>query len=298
MAKRALVAGINDYTNWNNASPISAPNLSWCIADATSFATMLNDAFGFDEVCVLQDAKATSQAILGGVKSLLSKSQAGDVVCLYFSGHGGRLAQDGDASGRYYETLVPYDCPAMVTSGQIASIAQSLPPSQVNFTIVLDSCHSGGIYLSPEMTGFRGFICGQAFMDAFVAACQTVVPFISLLDPAAIDGNVSQLACSANLASMCVDPSKDNPNDAKATLLSACDYNENAGESGDLGHGFFTSALLDTVNQSGFEMSHPDLLAALRVKVAKLAEGAQTPQLRGRPVRLQENFLGNWIYSV
>jgi len=55
MAKRALVVGINDYSNWNNGATVNglvltAPNLSCDIADATDFAQLLNDAFLFDSV--------------------------------------------------------------------------------------------------------------------------------------------------------------------------------------------------------------------------------------------------------
>jgi hypothetical protein len=42
-------------------------------------------------------------------------------------------------------------------------------------------------------------------------------------------------------------------------------------------------------------MSHPDFLAAV---AAKIADQTQTPQLRGRPVRMQENFLAGWNYSI
>lgn len=69
-----------------------------------------------------------------------------------------------------------------------------------------------------------------------------------------------------------------------------------------MGHGFFTKAVLDTVNQSNFQISHPNLLAALRQKVSGFVStygtGPQTPQLRGRPVRLSENFLMGWNYSI
>ena len=101
---------------------------------------------------------------------------------------------------------------------------------------------------------------------------------------------------------MSVDTSKDNPNDARATLLSACDYGEESEERSELGHGFFTKAMLDAVNQSNFQISHTNLLAALQKGVAgyvsTYSTPSQTPQLRGRPVRLEENFLAGWNYSI
>ncbi len=245
MAKKAIVVGINDYTNWNNGVTIggltlSAPNLSWCIADSSSFAELLKSGFSFDNVTLLQDSQATSQAILDAVTTTLANSSAGDTVCFYFSGHGGRMPESADASStRYYETIIPYDA-KMITSMQIATIAQSLTPSEINFTLVLDSCHSGGMFLSPEA---RGFTWTQEAAQAFQSTCQSIIPWICLLDAALLDGNVSALTLSrAGVCAMQVNSSKDNPESAKATLLSACDYGELSGESSSISHGYFTQA--------------------------------------------------------
>jgi len=300
MAKKALVVGINDYSNWNNGATVngltlSAPNLSCDVADATDFGQLLKDAFLFDSITTLQDSQATARAIVDGITGLLSSSQAGDVVCFYFSGHGGRLPEDPSSSStRYYEAILPYDT-SLVTSAQVASIAQALEPNAINFTLVLDACHSGGMFLSPDA---KGAVWDKSTATAFQAACCAIVPWICLLDPAGVDNNVSNLTLLSNgLCSMSKDPSKDNPNDAKATLLSACDYDEVAGAASGKGHSTFTQAILDIVNQSNFQISHPDLVAALRKQVTSYST-SQTPQLRGRPVRLQENFLSGWNYCV
>lgn len=301
MAKKAIVVGINDYSNWNNGVAIggltlSAPNLSWCVADSFSFAELLKSGFGFDEVKTLQDAQATSQAILDALTTTLGNSAPGDTVCFYFSGHGGRIPESPDSSStRYYETIIPYDA-SMITSMQIAKIAQNLPPSQINFTLVLDSCHAGGMFLSPET---RGFTWTQEAAQAFQSSCETIIPWICLLDATLLDGNVSALALSrSGLCTMQVDSSKDNPDTAQATLLSACDYGELSGESSSISHGYFTQAILDVVNACNFQITHPELLAQLGPKIAGYAGAGQTPQLRGRPVRLQEQFLAGWNYSI
>jgi len=301
VTKRALVAGVNDYTNWNSGVTVggltlSVPNLNYCNADADSFAQLLTDGFIFEEVTLLKDSQATSSAILSGIKKLLAASAAGDVMCFYFSGHGGRIPETaGSSSTRYHETIIPYDA-TMISSMDVASIADSLQPSFVNFTLVLDSCNSGGMFLSPDS---RGFIWDQAAAAAFQAACSTIVPWICLLEAAALDGNVSNLVLqNSGLCTMSVDTSKDNPDNAKATLLSACDYAELSRESASVGHGYFTQAILDTVNACNFQISHTDFLAQVRQKVAGYVGGGQTPQLRGRPVRMAESFLVGWNYSI
>ena len=96
---------------------------------------------------------------------------------------------------------------------------------------------------------------------------------------------------------MSVDPAKDFADADKVTLLSACNYNELAGETRSQGHGYFTNAFLDIVNASGFTIDHPTLIEQLRAKVSGY-EASQTPQLRGRPVCLQENFQEGWNYSI
>jgi hypothetical protein len=150
--------------------------------------------------------------------------------------------------------------------------------------------------LSPES---RGFTWSKDAALTFQSACEAIVPWICLLDPSACDGNVTGLTVQdSGVCTMAVNTSKDSPENAKATLLSACDYGELSSESSTVKHGYFTQAILDTVNACNFQITHPDLLSQLQQKVTAYAAGTQTPQLRGRPVRLQEDFLAGWNYSV
>jgi hypothetical protein len=301
MTKRALVAGVNDYANWNsgvtvNGITLTAPNLSYCVADAEAFAQLLTSGFSFAEVQVLKDSQVTSSAILDGVKSMLASSVAGDVACFYFSGHGGRIPETpASASTRYYESIIPYDA-TMVSSMDIAAIASSLEPSVVNLTLVLDSCHSGGLFLSPDS---RGATWDSAAAQAFEAACTAIVPWIGLLDVASLDGNVTGLKLDeSGLCKMTVNASLDTPENAKATLFSACDYQELSREGASVGHGFFTQSIIDVVNACDFSIAHTAFLDQVRQRVVGYVASGQTPQLRGRPVRLEENFLAGWNYSI
>ncbi len=69
-------------------------------------------------------------------------------------------------------------------------------------------------------------------------------------------------------------------------------------ESSSVQHGYFTQSILEVVNACRFHISHPDLRSQLVAKVASYAGGGQTPQLRERPVRLNEDFLAGWNYSI
>ncbi len=291
--KRAVVAGINNYTNWNSQG---FADLNCCRNDAESFAQLLVDAFLFDQnnVTLCEDDQATSDMLIASISNMLSVSEAGDVACFYFSGHGDEVpTSDGST---YQHTFVPFSGP-MITNDDIAALAQPLEPSYVNLTMVLDSCHSGGVYVPGEEDAIRTRSWTQEMIDAFVSVCQTVCPLIGLPDPSSLGINISNPQPSNSGVTMTVDYTKDFSDQAKVTLLSACNYNETAGERLSLGHGFFTQAILNTVNQSGFQISYTDFLNALRWQIASYS-GSQTPQLRGRPVRLQENFLEGWTFSV
>jgi hypothetical protein len=80
------------------------------------------------------------------VKSMLTQSAAGDVACLFFAGHGGR-GKSGD--GAWYESICCADAGGDITDTELNALADSLSPSTVNFTLVLDSCHSGGAFDVP-----------------------------------------------------------------------------------------------------------------------------------------------------
>jgi|GEM_PF-812462 len=302
--KRALVVGINDYaTNWTYTTPHWFQPLNCCVADANAFCDTLINGFGFDgsNVTLLLDSDATHDNIINTLQSLLNQSEAGDVVCLYYSGHGDRFPEAGweGSSSRYYETIVPWDA-NMITSHEIAALADGLEPSYVNFTIILDSCHSGGVYLSAEdqPAGVKGYAApDDSTISSFVESVLCVLPWICS-SPDSVNGNVSQLSKNDDgSVSMYIDPAKDNPYDAKATLFSACNYDETAGESTDIGHGFFTKAIIDAVNACGYTVNYTSFLDAIRNAVAAYTS-TQNPQLRGRPARLEENFLEGWTYSI
>ena len=299
MTKRALVVGINDYRHWHRAG---FGDLSFCRSDATAFAQLLVDAFMFSEndITVFEDAEATRQAILDGIQLLLSQSAAGDVVCLFFAGHGDRVPQNGlnTVSPRYYETIVPFDGASMISDWEITRLARNLELNHVNFTIVLDSCHSGGVYNLPNGTRSRSTVWVDRWIETFTTACQTLLPFICLPDPEEIDGNVGSIQPSVNGPVLNIDPRKDFSRVARATLFSACNFNEFAEEHGAVGHGRFTHALLENVNMSNFQISYQDFHQAVRAHVRTATNNRQTPQLRGRAIRLEEDFLAGWTHSI
>ena len=82
MDKRALCIGINDY-------PGTGSDLAGCVNDANDWAEALAGR-GF-EVSVMLDAAATREAMLEGMRKLVSAADSGDVVVISYSGHGGQV---------------------------------------------------------------------------------------------------------------------------------------------------------------------------------------------------------------
>ncbi|HXP75729.1 MAG TPA: caspase family protein [Stellaceae bacterium] len=293
MVQRAICVGINDYSARSDC-----PSLPDARPDAESWKSLLTDAFNFDagNVALLTDGAATRRAVLATLTEVLKQSSAGDVVCFYFAGHGGRGT--GSDASTYYESICCADAGGDITDVEINQLAAGLQPSYVNFTLVLDSCHSGGVFDPPDpaSASLRAKPWSSGDVQQFASSCKTIVPHVCLAEVSGMQGNIAGAACNADgTLRISINEDLNFSDGAKATLLAACRYDQNAGSTGS--HGYFTQALIDTINQCGFTITHPDLLSRVRQTIGNYTK-AQTPQLRGRPVRLGENFLAGWTYSI
>lgn len=141
-AKKALVIGISDYA--------TLPDLGGPENDVRIMTDILAGWYGFshDATVVLTDEKATRANIEHEFKRL-SSCAPGDVVAIYYSGHG-TMACRGKI---LEETLVPYDgnpddCSTLITIRELRGWLQRLPAKQVD--VILDCCYSGGFTKEPE----------------------------------------------------------------------------------------------------------------------------------------------------
>jgi hypothetical protein len=289
MTKRAICVGINDYSARNDCAtlPDARP-------DGEAWAQLLPDAFGFEtqNITLITDQQASRQRVLSALTTMLRQSGPGDVASLFFAGHGCRTRL---ADGTYYETICCADPGGDISDREVGALAAALSPSFVNFTLVLDSCHSGGLFDPPGDTVVRAQTWSAEAAAAFEQSCRMIVPHICITDASAMQDNVSVTRNDDGSLHMTVSEDLNFSDSAKATLLAACRYDQNSSGTGT--HGCFTQALLDTINQSGMKISHPDLLTQVRQAITKYTS-SQLPQSRGRPIRLEESFLEGWNYSV
>ncbi len=311
--KRAVVVGINDYTALD---PSGQTNLGACVADAQAFYHLLVNAFGFDpqQIFLYTDRSASRANILRGIRYITSIGQPGDVACFYYSGHGARLQANtgsGD-SDKFYETIVPASG-SMICDWEIDQIAQRLQPSHVNFTCVLDSCHSGGMHPTDNILKVRSLVFQQALIDLMVRLMKTIVPFGALIPHNLLSNNVGNVRPgTGEAAQVDLDPAPNRTlvQQSKSTLISASSYEELSWEvnsGGNRSHGIFTQSFIDLVNQSNYQISYNNLLTELQTRVAQKVTSqinsatrtvTQTPQLYGQQTRMDEEFLGHWTSSI
>ncbi|MEM9818028.1 MAG: caspase family protein [Cyanobacteria bacterium P01_D01_bin.6] len=151
--KLALLVGINEYPRDSLFAPLNG-----CVSDVELQYYLLVHRFGFNpnDIVRLTDQQATREGILTAFEEhLIKQAKPGDVVVFHFSGHGSRvLDPDRDFEDGLNSTLVPFDSPlpegfpqAGGPVNDITGHTMFLLGSAIaaeNYTVVLDSCHSGG----------------------------------------------------------------------------------------------------------------------------------------------------------
>ena len=297
MTHRAVIAAVNDYsqqaslpTGW------SVHDLNRSVDDATGMSSVLTDTFGATITATLCDSAASRDAILAAIQSMLAASAAGDVATFFFSGHGGRFPADANNPQRYYECFIPASG-APITDLDLHALADTLEPSYVNFTVVLDSCYSGGIHDGTPDSPVKSASYTADFVNACVANMTTIVPCGAIVPPGGsdFDGNVSNVVGQGNGIVCSVDDNKSLVASSKSCVVAACRYDEVAWEA--TTHSALTQAVIDVIATSGSQISYLDLIDQLRTDVQNNLGKTQTPTLLGQQNRMGEGFLAGWNAS-
>lgn len=141
MAKKALLAGINQYKSING--------LNGCINDITNVRDILKTFFGFENanIRMLADSRASKAAILDRFGNLVVSAVSGDKIIFHFSGHGSQIRdRHGDElSDGQDELICPWDMDwekGYILDDDLAAIIKQLPKG-VELEVLLDCCHSG-----------------------------------------------------------------------------------------------------------------------------------------------------------
>lgn len=145
--KLALLIGINNY-------PSGINRLSGCLTDVEMQYELLRYRYGFkhEDILILtdetKDRQPNRQNILTAFEEhLIKQAKPGDVVVFHYSGHGSLVTDPQPLDGtKLNGTLLPNDC-TLSNRNDIMGRTLFLLSSQIQtdyFTMVLDSCHSGG----------------------------------------------------------------------------------------------------------------------------------------------------------
>lgn len=265
--KRALLIGIDIYQPVNVAEVEKTrggwTNLDGCVNDAQAIGEIIKSRFGFDEgnIASLYNQDAKRDRIIRAMEKLIAESQKGDIVFIYYAGHGSQVYNSKSiesAGDKQDESIVPADM-LDIRDKELAQLFNRLLDKGVTLTMIFDSCHSGSIARgssTPEIAKNRH-----------------------------INGNTSD-AMDAS------DPLK--PEDRGALIFSAAQPEQLAKEAvDDAGnpHGAFTVALIKALNSS--PVNEPSEILFLRLKAIMQANGnTQEPVLGGNDQRRKQGLFG------
>ncbi|CAJ1950634.1 unnamed protein product [Cylindrotheca closterium] len=143
-ARRAVLIGIN-YVGQQG-------QLSGCHNDVENIKRYLIKEQGFmekDMLILMDDGKhhaPTRRNIIDAFTRVTQYSEAGDIVFVHYSGHGGRVKDmNNDESDGYDETLIPVDFKASghIVDDEVFNVLVKPMKRDVQVTVLMDCCHSG-----------------------------------------------------------------------------------------------------------------------------------------------------------
>jgi len=140
--KYALVIGMN-YTG-------TSFSLNGCIPDANNINNLLNE-WGFETTLMTDNTGGnlypTKNNILSQITSHISKLASGDILVIYYSGHGSRVTDNnGDEISGLDSCIVPVDVSSVgyIRDDDIRT-KLTAAPSGSNIFATFDSCNSGSV---------------------------------------------------------------------------------------------------------------------------------------------------------
>ena len=264
--KRALIIGIDTYKPpvaelKETSSQRSWTNLDGCVNDASAIRdlVMAKYAFSVTDIKTLFNEEASRDRIIQELKELVQTAKKGDVVFIYYAGHGSQMKNSlSKEADKKDETMVPADAwrkgVADIRDKELAVYFNQLIDNGVLLTVIFDSCHSGSIG--------RG---NENFLNDPPKARYIEGSNLDAKDP--------------------IEPAR--PEERGALLISAAQDFEFAKEHRDennVAHGAFTLALLKALQQQSTDAPVNDIFNSLTA-IMKYYGKTQEPVLAGSEQR-------------
>jgi len=271
--RKALLAAIDHYPN-------PANNLPSCLNDAKAFERTLRASYGFSDpnIRTLLDEQATLANVEAALDWLFAGAGPDDRLVFYFSGHGFQVRRGENLD----EVLCVHD--KFLFDDALSQRTQALPPGV--FTLVSDSCHSGGMY--KILVGFDGVDSIQVAQTKVLRVpppAEEEKAFVSPADVRSLryrpfGARAGSLAAIAKRFDMPLPKGFDEGGQTamNGLLLSACLENETASASTPKtdGKSAFTFALLQQLDALGFNVSNRRLVEGVTASLRQLGF-RQTP---------------------
>lgn len=160
-ARHALLVGVGDYPQ-SNLDLLGPEN------DINALENILKENWDFkpENVQVLMDKQATKAAVLQALRSLKQRSQPGDQLFFYFSGHGTSASDEAVRLPLPDMTagLLPYDAKLNLAKHEIVAslivgrtdlrpIFKDIDQSGRQLLVMIDACYSGNAVRSLSLPG-------------------------------------------------------------------------------------------------------------------------------------------------
>ncbi|WOL17117.1 metacaspase-9 [Canna indica] len=312
--------------------PNSRHELSGCINDVHAMRDLLLSRFGFspDDVVLLTDdahldssspsssALPTGANIRRALTDMIDRAGPGDVLFFHYSGHGTLIPPVKPHHGwqhRRDEAIVPCDF-NLITDVDFRQLVDRLP-AETTFTMVSDSCHSGGLIdKEKEQIGPEAETTTADVSGAIHRTVGRYLPFESVLGHLASLSGIDSPHVGEHLAELFgAEASRKFSGGAAAAgrgddaiLLSGCQANETSADmspfeagSGGKAYGAFSNAIRVVLGEKeeGAVISNRELVMAARKVLRERGfeqhpclycsdENADAPFLWPRPEKKQQ----------
>ncbi|KAK6942062.1 hypothetical protein RJ641_027439, partial [Dillenia turbinata] len=304
MKRLAVLVGCN-YPNTKN-------ELKGCINDAKAIRDLLIHRFGFspgnielltDEPGRIPETMPTGANIKQALKRMVDRAEPGDVLFFHYSGHGTLIPSLKPIHPfRQDEAIVPCDF-NLITDVDFRQLINNVPKG-ATFTILSDSCHSGGLIdkekeqIGPSSTPMRGISC-QHDLTPKTIPLESIIQHLSTNTGV----NTSDVATHllylfGELASLSFLLPHHEQNLVKSDmgiLLSGCQKDETSSDvipnGREAAYGAFSNAIQTVVKEHGVDLSNRQLVMLAR-KVLKEEMFAQHPCLYCSDANADATFLG------
>ncbi len=153
--KKALIIGIDMYKpegiQASNTTRSVWNNLDGCVNDANAMKDLVISRYAFDagNINFLTNEQASRENILKSLEKLVSEAKKGDVIFIYYAGHGSQVYNSlSSEADKRDETMVPADAykgAADIRDKELAVYFNKLLDKGVLLTVIFDSCHSGSV---------------------------------------------------------------------------------------------------------------------------------------------------------